>query len=269
MVIWDGSKLDTTDFKSENFLKINSCGFQHTPADYTVVRNSGRSDYHILLVMSGVCEVWFKDKAYTLGKGSLFLYAPGEKQNYSFKEESTSLWLHFTGTGAEKILDECAIKSGVYFLNAGSIIYETYSCLIRRHNQPGQKKLANASLLELLYHISDAIGNSENNEKNDNISSVLTYINMNYNKPLTISELAKLSGYSKSRFSHLFSQITGTTPIKYQNEVRLSNACEMLSSTGLSISEIAYLCGFSDPSYFCRIFSKKYKIPPTKYRIPH
>ncbi len=90
-------------------------------------------------------------------------------------------------------------------------------------------------------------------------------MNANYQKPITLAELAEKAGYSKSRFSHLFSEITGTTPKQYLNNVRLQVSCELLS-TGLTVAEIADRCGFNDPLYYSRIFKKKYGLSPTGYR---
>lgn len=89
---------------------------------------------------------------------------------------------------------------------------------------------------------------------------------MNYNKQFTIEYLAEKAGYSKSRFAHLFKEITNMTPLSYRNDVRLTNACELLTGTNHSIGNIALSCGFEDPLYFCRIFKKKYGISPSEYR---
>ena len=58
-----------------------------------------------------------------------------------------------------------------------------------------------------------------------------------------------------------------THPIKYQNDIRLKNSCELLHSTNLTITEIAQSCGFNDPLYFSRIFKKKYNTSPTQFRL--
>ena len=127
--------------------------------------------------------------------------------------------------------------------------------------------IQNASLLELIYHISNASTQTEHTRSSDIITETLAYININYNKQLTLDELAKKSGYSKSRFSHLFFETVGTSPIKYQNDIRLKTSCELLHSTNLTITEIAQSCGFNDSLYFTRIFKKKYKTSPTQYRL--
>lgn len=267
MPVWDGNKNDTTNFVTDNYLQINSCGFQNILPEYTVIRKKGRQDYHILLINSGICEALHKGNAYTLTRGNIIVYAPDEEQKYSFKSESSTLWCHFSGNIVKKLLDSCNITSGTYFLKPNKAIFDSYSNLIQRFHQPNREKFSNVSLLELIYNISDAITLSEQKDNSDIILPILTYINANYNKQITLDELAKKSGYSKSRFSHIFSQFTETTPIKYQNDIRLKTSREMLSSTNKSITEIAISCGFNDPLYFSRLFKKIYNITPTEYRI--
>ena len=266
MTVWNGDKKDITNCSSDSFLKINSCGFQNVLSGHTVIREKGRYDYHILLINSGRCRVLHKTKVYTLTEGNFVLYAPGEKQEYTFESESTSLWCHFSGRIVEELLTSCNITSGVYFFQPNRKIFEAYSNLIQRFHQPGMENYANVSFLELVYGISNAAVCFGEKEKSDLILPILTYINANYNKQITLDELAAKSGYSKSRFSHVFSEFTGTTPIKYQNNIRLNASCEMLSSTELTIAAVAYSCGFSDPLYYSKLFKRKYHLTPTEYR---
>ena len=269
MVVWDGNKNDTTNFVTDKYLQINSCGFQNTLPDYTVIRKKGRQDYHILLINSGICKALHNGNAYTLTSGNIIVYAPDEEQKYSFKSESSTLWCHFSGNIVKELLDSCNITSGVYFLKPNKAIFEAYTNLIQRFHQPKMEIFSNSSFLELVYHISNAITTSKQKGDSDIILPILTYINANYNKQITLDELAKKSGYSKSRFSHIFSENTGTTPIKYQNNIRLKISCEMLSSTSNPITDIAFSSGFNDPLYFSRLFKKTYNVTPSKFRELH
>ena len=264
MVIWDGNKNDTTNFKVESFLKINSCGFQNTLKGGMIVRKKGRYDYHFLLIQSGECEVLHNGKTYLLTSGNLVIYAPYEEQRYVFNTDCTSLWCHFGGYAVDELFATLNINSGVYFLKPKKRIFESFSNLIQRFHQPERERYANVSLLELIYEISDT--NNENTDNQDALLPILTHININYNKDITLDELAKMSGYSKSRFSHIFSEITGTTPVKYQNSIRLKISAEMLLSTKNTISEIAINCGFSDPLYYSKLFKREYGVSPTEYR---
>lgn len=267
MNTYDGNIKDTTNFATDKYLQINSCGFQSSSLPNTVMRKKGRKDYHILLIDNGECELLHNDKLYMLSRGNIAIYAPNEEQKYSFFPGCSSLWCHFTGNLIEELFDSCKLTSGVYFFKPNKEIFESYSNLIQRFHLSYKRPLANASLLELIYHISNASMLSEQSRNSDIITQTLTYININYNKQLTLDELAKKARYSKSRFSHLFLEIVGMSPIKYQNDIRLKNSCELLHSTNLTIAEIAQSCGFKDPLYFSRIFKKKYKISPTQYRL--
>lgn len=264
--IWDGNIKDTTNFVTDKYLQINSCGFQNVQANYTLMRKKGRRDYHILLINDGECRALHNGKSYTLQRGNLVIYAPFEEQMQFYKAEASTLWCHFSGSITKELFASCNITSGVYFIKPSEAVFTSFSTLIQRFHQPNHRGIANSSLLELIYNISSAITDSEQKDYSDIIAPILTYINANYNKQLSLDELALKSGYSKSRFSHIFSEVTGTTPIKYQNNIRLKNSCEMLTSTSLTIAEIAYSCGFSDPLYFSRIFKKAYGVSPSMYR---
>lgn len=267
MSFWDGNKNDISNFPTDKYLKLNSCGYQNPQSEHTVVRKNGRVDYHILMIISGMCEALHDGKTYTLTDGNMIVYAPGEEQKYVFKAGCTSVWCHFTGSIVKEVLEDCNIHSGVYFTEPNKIVIDTFSRMIQRYFLPEQKKLTNASLIELLYNISSMLQSSEQKGACDAILPVLTYINANYNKQITLDELAEKTGYSKSRFSHIFSESTGTTPVKYQNDIRLKMSCEMLLSTSLTVAEIAVSCGFNDPLYYSKMFKKRYGMSPTEYRL--
>ncbi|WP_170110396.1 hybrid sensor histidine kinase/response regulator transcription factor [Flavilitoribacter nigricans] len=61
--------------------------------------------------------------------------------------------------------------------------------------------------------------------------------------------------------------LTGLSPSKFYRNIQISKARQLLQDTELSISEIAYQCGFNDPAYFSRVFSTELKENPTSYRV--
>ena len=126
--------------------------------------------------------------------------------------------------------------------------------------------LACAALIELIDCISNAYYSPDEKKDYEAISPALAYINSNYNKCISLDTLADITGYSKSHFSHIFSETIGTTPKKYQNDIRMKISREMLTSTKYTIGDVAESCGFSDPLYFSRVFKKTYGISPTEYR---
>lgn len=76
----------------------------------------------------------------------------------------------------------------------------------------------------------------------------------------TIPELARLCGVSSEYFRSVFRRTYGKPPVKYIADLRLERARELILSGMYSISDAAYLSGFSDPSYFSREFKKHFGV---------
>ena len=91
------------------------------------------------------------------------------------------------------------------------------------------------------------------------------YIFDNFRSKITIADICDEIGCSKSTLITGFKREYGTTVNNYITEVRLSEAVNMLRSGDRHIGEIASETGFSDQSYFSKVFSAKYGIPPSEY----
>ena len=263
--IYDGRK-DSTNYFSEKFLEINSVGTQIMPTGTMTVRERGRVDYHLFIVIKGACAVKHGGDTKILGEGCFAFYYPGEPQSYEAVCDSRSFWLHFSGTAAEELLSELGLSSGAYNKRCDARVIEKLSEITGYVKNDGTKMLAVSALIEVLHSLSATLANRFENSIPSTILSSIAYINMNYDKSITVDELAHISGYSKSRFSHLFSASMNTTPIKYQTALRLDSAREMLTATNASIGEIAALCGFPDQLYFSRVFKKEFGISPSEYK---
>lgn len=91
------------------------------------------------------------------------------------------------------------------------------------------------------------------------------YIKANYDKKLTVDEIASKAGLSKYYFLREFKNITGHTVIAYVNIIRCEYAKELLSGKRHNIHEIARLCGFESDSYFSSVFKKYTGQLPSEY----
>ena len=91
-------------------------------------------------------------------------------------------------------------------------------------------------------------------------------IQKNVFEDLSIGELAFLAGLSLSSFKRKFKSIYGTSPNKYITSKRLEKSQILLKTSNLSISEIAFECGFSDVGYFSKVFKGYYSSLPTDSR---
>lgn len=98
------------------------------------------------------------------------------------------------------------------------------------------------------------------------IETVVTFLNKNFDREISLADVAKLVSMSDVAFSRFFKMRTGKTFVDTLNEIRLGHASRMLIDTTQSVSEIAYRCGFNNMSNFNRIFKKKKQCTPKEYR---
>ena len=92
------------------------------------------------------------------------------------------------------------------------------------------------------------------------------YFRKNYNIEISIDKYAESRGLSACWFIRCFKQVTGSTPLQYILNLRISNAQSLLESTDYSIAEVASAVGYDNPLYFSRLFHKQVGMPPKEYR---
>lgn len=92
------------------------------------------------------------------------------------------------------------------------------------------------------------------------------YIDANYSKNITLDSLAEITHINKFYLAHSFTECMGQSPINYLTEVRLAASKQQLTTSNMSIAQIATNNGFSSQSYFSQIFKKKVGITPQQYR---
>jgi AraC-like DNA-binding protein len=98
------------------------------------------------------------------------------------------------------------------------------------------------------------------------MAKTIKYINENYRKHISVKTLAEKANLSVSQFERKFKKLFHTTPLKYITKLRLNSACESLSQSNDSITQIAHKAGFYDHSYFTKIFTRQIGITPKEYR---
>lgn len=98
------------------------------------------------------------------------------------------------------------------------------------------------------------------------LRNALSYINNNYNQKITLPEVASLVHLNPCYFSQKFKTLTGRGFKEYLTSIRITQSEKLLLETNLSMSEIAYKCGFESSNYYGDAFKKIYNISPTAFR---
>lgn len=118
----------------------------------------------------------------------------------------------------------------------------------------------------LLTEGAESGGSGVNQKSLEKLKTILSYIEENYQRKISIEEAAGCCFYSKSYFMRFFKETVGIPFVEYLNNYRLDIAAKKLSETGDNILNIAVDCGFDSLSYFNRRFMKRFGVTPGGYR---
>jgi YesN/AraC family two-component response regulator len=149
------------------------------------------------------------------------------------------------------------VKANNFLLDTVKLL-ESFTNYLEKY---GDLKELNAWLKEILFKIFDLRENS-----NNHINKAKLYINNNYSRNITLSDVATHLGYNPSYLSRLFSSETGLSFSEYLSKVRLEAAIKFLNETSLSVGEISHKIGYSNQENFSRFFKKAMNISPSSYR---
>ncbi|HTD93386.1 MAG TPA: AraC family transcriptional regulator [Chitinophagaceae bacterium] len=127
--------------------------------------------------------------------------------------------------------------------------------------------LHDLSISRNMHTLSDAtFSNAELSYNSRRIEKAIEYMNQNFQKPISLTEVSKLANMTDVSFSRFFKTRTGITFMDSLLEMRLGHASRLLIDTTQSVAEVAYNCGFNNISNFNRLFRKKKGCTPKEFR---
>ena len=211
-----------------------------------------------------------------LREGDMFLLFPGEWHSYHplGNKGWKSYWIGFKGHNMDD-----RVKAG--FLSPDKPIYHIgfSDSIVRLYKQAYEAALEEAAysqqlmagivnhLIGMMYSLERNIELKTRNQSHfDMINRARLRIRESLESSLTIQQVAEDMGVSYSNFRKLFKEFTGISPATYQQDLRLQRAKELLSTTDMSIKEIAYRLNFESPDYFSAKFKIKTGRRPSELR---
>jgi AraC family transcriptional regulator len=129
--------------------------------------------------------------------------------------------------------------------------------------------LARALAVHLLRHHSSRTGQVRTPWPTLNtrhLNTVVDYMRTHFDEPIFLQQLAELCGLSATHFTRAFREATGKPPHAFIIDLRLERARDLLERTSLSITEIAFACGFQQSQYFATMFRLKLGCTPSEWR---
>jgi AraC-like DNA-binding protein len=210
-----------------------------------------------------------------LKPGDMFLLFPGEWHTYHPLQDVgwKSYWIGFRGRNMDDRVRAGFLspEKPVYHVGYSSVIEELYRSAYKQaveeaaYSQQVMAGLVN-HLIGMMYSLERNIELSKNQQQVDMINRARLRIRQSLESDLTIQHVAEEMGVSYSNFRKLFKEFTGLSPATYQQELRLQRAKELLSTTDLTVKEIAYRLNFESPDYFSAKFKSKMGCKPSEIK---
>ena len=228
----------------------------------------------IVFVTDGEGVIYSNDMSISVEAGDIVIISPNSLHSfttskaleyyYLIVDRSFCLGNHF---------DTNALHFEAHFRDAK--LFELLTCLITEYAKLHKESFAPQQIRATVLHIMALIcqNHSSKNEGTPSDTSLMScikqaigYIHSEYRRDISLDEISHFVGLSSYYFAREFKRITGYTFVSYLNLVRCENAKLLLSKKQASVSKICRECGFSNQSYFTRIFKRYTGTLPTEYQ---
>lgn len=241
--------------------------------------------YEIFCFIGGDVDYWIEGSLYHLKPGDILLINPTKLHKPVAREETEKyerivLWINkkYLSFIEGGVFEKCffdAINTGNLILRPSTSEKNQVLSLANRFvdefygNDFLSKSCAYGMLLEFMTLINRIALNSESLSIKDTtptfIADILAYIGQNYDKKLSLDELASKFFISKYYLLHEFKKAVGTSVHRYITLKRLGMAYNLLNE-GVQPNQVSAMCGFSDYTSFFRAFKNEYGISPAQVK---
>lgn len=228
--------------------------------------------------LEGEGELLVDGHAYRVRKDmAILLFKETAHEYYAISSSWTVDWIVFDGHQVESFLKQAAgiSKSGVYYLSRPEIFLSKIQQIldIGQSDLPLKGLQCSSMIYSLLTDIVQYASTLPDNSANNlhfKLNPLYEYIEQNYHRPLTLDELAMVTGVTPQHLCNVFKRSNHIRIFQYIHSVRIKKSKELLlQHPHMQVKEVALLTGFEDANYFCSVFKKHELLSPNQYRKMH
>ena len=275
----DVSKFKFHVFRDERFIDLNlyQFGWERTGPAHSYGPHA-RNHYLFHYIIAGRGVLLANDKEYEVGPGHGFLVVPGQITTYRSDQADPweYTWLEFDGLRAHESLHLAGV-------GGSQPIYTARSAAAGRRLQDEMLYIVNhsdASPIHLIAHgylfldqlvqaSADRHSPKEHRLRDFYIKEALTFIEQNFQRDISIEQIAAVCGLNRSYFGKVFRDAVGESPQAYLLHYRMARAAQLLKETRLPIGEIAAQVNYPNQLHFSRAFKSVHGVSPREYRQTH
>lgn len=260
-------------FAKSALFYVQEAGYFQTFNDYFTEREKLDS-YLIVYTVSGAGRLVYNRKAYPLGPGHIFFIDCMNYQLYHVVQGKRweILWVHLNGLSVRAYYDQFASNGGpVHAITSQSAIPAHLQELVALNRRKSLRtellssKILVHILTELLLSTASKFDQWDKGMP-EMIIKALQYMEKHYREKLSLERLAQHCSVSKYHLAKEFKKHVSFSPGEYLIMTRMTRAKQLLQSSGLTVSEIAYQVGIDNVSHFINLFKQREGTTPLTYR---
>ena len=271
------SKVRFYVFQDERFVDLNLYQYgwercrpmhQFGPA----VRNHFLFHY----ILSGTGKLETSGQTFFLKPGQGFLLCPGQISTYYADRDDpwTYTWVEFDGMRARECMTLAGLSETqpVFSPRSGAnLIQQFMATLLDNHEKSPIRQIGLGMILldEIVQSSKTKIESSNKRLRDFYIKEAMGFIDQNYQRDVSVEEIAAASGLNRSYFGKLFKETMGFSPQQYLIQYRMTKAAELLKGSRIPVGEVARSVGYENQLHFSRAFKNSYGISPSQYRAKH
>lgn len=261
--------------KNDHDISIDECGIQQFFPNQAYAYNTYQNFViHYIEAGSGTYEI--NQTSYHLSAGEGFIVRKGTKVTYYGNKENPwkYYWVGLNGRHLNSYLKLTTLKNQtiIHFApdsQAANVIKNI--CLFTKNHQDSTNNIVwyKYKIYELLWSLSNEFRDKDYSLELPQRSYeeiAFDYIQSNYNKRMTITDVANYIGISRSYLYRLFKHKYEMSPQEFLQEKRLKTAKKLLHTTNKTINEVAYDIGYENQLLFSKNFKKEFGMSPSRYR---
>ncbi len=227
----------------------------------------------IMFVKDGCGSVLIDNENYPIQKGDIVIYNPltDHAEYFNTGANDEVMFFGFSRLNVECFAPGMLCDGKFKILHCGKYFNEfSFYCdqlLKEKNNKDFQYSAISESLLNIL--ISYILRLSDDTKFTDNMNTcnqIKNYLDNNYTSNKSMDDICRDLYINKYYLTHLFKDAMGVPPLKYMITKRISLAKQLLTTTELTVDEIASKCGYSDTAYFIKVFKKAEGFTPIEYK---
>lgn len=270
MIIYGGNSMDSVKIGTKKDF------FFSNVHDNSIKPTGGTHHYHSLFeiyyLTSGSCSYFIHNKSFSVDAGDILIIPAGVTHKSQYHDQNYT-----------RLLINCSkyfIPSSI-FNSLQDIIYvyrndairgkidELFSGIERDYYSPDA--YSGESLRAHMHSLFILMARNPNQKrmefmKNDYIEKAIDYMQKNFANSITLSGISKMCSVSPEHLSRTFKKETGFGFSEYLTHLRLKEAEYLLKNSTLSVTDVAYQCGFFDSNYFSIVFKRNFGVSPSCMR---